>query len=148
MNERVWAIATDSRGNVYAGGQFTMAGGKSANNIAVWNGATWSPLGSGTGRQVSAIAVAPSGDVYVDGDFWTAGGRSVNRVAKWNGFDWSSLDGGMIGAVSSLLVDSAETLYAGGFLRALVVRRRIGAPHGMAPSGRVSTRGKMLTGVP
>src|ERR1039458_9704076 len=36
-----------SGSNVYAGGDFTMAGGSAANDIAQWNGSTWSALGSG-----------------------------------------------------------------------------------------------------
>src|SRR5258708_3557080 len=35
--------------DVYAGGNFTTAGGNSAQNIAKWNGSTWSALGSGMG---------------------------------------------------------------------------------------------------
>ena len=33
--------------NLYAGGDFTTAGGVPANHIAKWNGSAWSALGSG-----------------------------------------------------------------------------------------------------
>ena len=36
-----------SEDTLYAGGQFTTAGGVSANYIAQWNGSSWSALGSG-----------------------------------------------------------------------------------------------------
>ena len=36
--------------NLYAGGDFTTAGGVTANNIAKWDGSAWSALGSGMGR--------------------------------------------------------------------------------------------------
>ena len=42
----VYALATDNRGNLFAG-QFDTAGGKAALNIARWNGDTWSALGAG-----------------------------------------------------------------------------------------------------
>jgi len=31
-------------GGLYAGGEFTTAGGNPANNIAVWNGSSWSAV--------------------------------------------------------------------------------------------------------
>jgi hypothetical protein len=37
-----------NNGNLCVGGSFNMAGGKTASNIAVWNGTTWSALGTGT----------------------------------------------------------------------------------------------------
>jgi hypothetical protein len=53
----VHAIAV-SGSDVYVGGVFTLAGGVPANNIAKWDGSTWSALGSGTDDYVHAIAVA------------------------------------------------------------------------------------------
>ncbi|MGA1597383.1 MAG: hypothetical protein ACO4AG_12220, partial [Candidatus Nanopelagicales bacterium] len=38
----VSALATDSAGNLYAGGTFTIAGGAPANRVAKWNGTSWS----------------------------------------------------------------------------------------------------------
>src|SRR6476620_1794153 len=43
----VYRMAIAANGDVYAGGQFTSAGGVSATNIARWNGAAWSSLGLG-----------------------------------------------------------------------------------------------------
>jgi hypothetical protein len=76
------AIAIDASGNVYAGGNFTTAGGISANRIAKWDGSSWSALGSGLNSTVFAIAISGS-DVYVGGGFDTAGGNSANYVARW-----------------------------------------------------------------
>ena len=47
MNNTVYALAVDASGNLYAGGNFTTAGGVTANYIAKWNGTSWSALGSG-----------------------------------------------------------------------------------------------------
>ena len=43
------ALAIDSTDTLYAGGDFTTAGGVSANYIAKWDGESWSALGSGMG---------------------------------------------------------------------------------------------------
>ena len=44
--DSVAALAV-SGGTLYAGGNFTTAGGSAANYIAQWNGSSWSALGSG-----------------------------------------------------------------------------------------------------
>ncbi len=123
MNNIVKALAVDSQtigcttsGNpcLYAGGDFTTAGGSAANYIAKWNGSSWSALGSGMNGQVSALVMDTSGNLYVAGNFTTADGLAVNYVAKWNGASWSALGSGMNGQVNSLAVDSAGNLFAGG----------------------------------
>ena len=47
-NGKVNAIDVDSNGNIYVGGSFTQIDGVSVSNVAVWDGTTWSGLGSGT----------------------------------------------------------------------------------------------------
>src|ERR1019366_1654117 len=42
----VYALAVSGT-NLYVGGEFTTAGGVTANNIAKWDGNAWSALGSG-----------------------------------------------------------------------------------------------------
>ena len=91
MNGTVYALAVDGSGNLYAGGDFTNAGGASANRIAKWNGFSWSALGSGVDDVVEALAVDGSGDVYAGGRFATAGGVAANRIAKWDGSSWLAL---------------------------------------------------------
>jgi hypothetical protein len=46
INSNVYSITTDGT-NIYAAGEFTMAGGSSAIRIAKWDGANWSALSTG-----------------------------------------------------------------------------------------------------
>ena len=86
--------------NLYAGGEFTTAGGVTANHIAKWDGSAWSALGSGMNeRWVYALAVSGT-DLYAGGDFTTAGGVPANYIAKWDGSAWSALGSGMNGTAS------------------------------------------------
>jgi hypothetical protein len=96
--ESVEAVAV-SGSDVYAGGNFTTAGGIPANNIAKWDGIGWSALGSGVGGDfpyVRALAVSGS-DLYAGGLFTTAGGSPANHIAKWDGNSWSALGSGVGG---------------------------------------------------
>ncbi len=105
---------------LYAGGNFTLAGGVPANYIAKWDGTTWSALGSGMDGEVRALTAFDDGSgeaLYAGGFFMTAGGVAANRVAKWNGTSWSALGSGMNNSVLALTVfddGGAEALYAGG----------------------------------
>src|SRR5207249_8096283 len=90
----VYALAV-SGSDVYAGGYFTTAGGSAANNIAKWNGSTWTALDSGVGFGfVSALAVSGS-VLYAGGQINSAGDSAANNIAKWNGSSWSALGSGM-----------------------------------------------------
>jgi hypothetical protein len=112
---------------LYAGGRFTQAGGVPANHIARWDGAAWSPLGTGIkGGSVVALTVFDEGDgpaLYAGGYFTTAGGVPANLIAKWDGSTWSPLGSGITGQSSLTRVSALEVfddgsgpaLYAGGF---------------------------------
>ncbi len=95
MNDIVYALAFDASGNLYAGGQFTTAGGVAANRIAKWDGTSWSALGTGMSSIVYALAFDASGNLYAGGQFTTAGGVAANDIAKWDGTSWSALGTGM-----------------------------------------------------
>jgi hypothetical protein len=104
-------------GLLYAGGVFTNAGNVAATNIAVWNGSTWSSLGSGSANgvnaQVSALVFQGS-DLYVGGSFGIAGGVTANGIAKWNGSAWTAVGNtGCKGGVGCLGFLGSD-LYVGG----------------------------------
>ena len=100
------------------GGLFSQAGGNPANNIAKWDGTSWSALGSGVNSQVNAIALSGT-DIYVCGNFTTAGGNAANHIAKWDTgtSTWSALGGGLSGpapANAYALAVTGTGLYVGG----------------------------------
>jgi hypothetical protein len=114
MNLFVYSTVIDPSGNLYAGGNFTSAGGVSANYIAKWNGTSWTGLGSGMNSWVLGLASDGFGNIYAGGYFTRAAGSSANYIAKWNGTNWSALGQGLDNWVLCVASDSAGNLYAGG----------------------------------
>ena len=98
LNALARSIAVSLDGNtVYAGGDFTQAGGVNANKIARWNGSSWSAMGAGLNNRVEIISIAPNGDVYAGGSF-----TNFSRIAKWNGTAWSALGTGVNSVVEEI----------------------------------------------
>lgn len=100
-NVRALAIFDDGTGPaLFAGGDFTVAGGVLASYIAKWDGERWSTLGTGMSAPVRSLVVFDDGSgngpaLYAGGFFATAGGVTVNNIARWNGAAWSSLGTGV-----------------------------------------------------
>jgi hypothetical protein len=91
------ALAFDTAGNLYATGRFQWANGTgtTVNNIARWNGSTWSGLGTGlTGPLApnlgNALEIDSGGNLIAAGSFRFAGGVQVNNIGRWNGSAWSA----------------------------------------------------------
>jgi hypothetical protein len=155
------AVFDDGTGPLlYAAGEFTMAGGISANYIAKWDGAGWSPLvgPSGTGIATmpggSEVALAVFDDglgpaLYVGGRFLIAGGVTVNNIAKWNGSSWSALVGssgtGIPGSYSSV---TAMAVFDDGSGPALYVSGNFAAAGGIPASGMARWDGAEWSGLP
>src|SRR5687767_15868867 len=100
MNATVNALALFGT-VLYAGGQFTTAGGVGANYMARWNGSAWSALGNGKNGDLWTMAVIGA-DRYAGGQLTTAGGVRVNYIARWDRSAWSALGGGRIGTGAAL----------------------------------------------
>ena len=129
----VFALATFDDGtgpSLYAGGEFWIAGGRPASNIAKWDGVSWSrlsidPATSELDRRVLALTVFDDGSgaaLYAGGLFFLAGGETVNGVAKWDGAAWSSLGGPMatgvdnsVAALTTFDDGSGPALFVGGY---------------------------------
>jgi hypothetical protein len=111
----VYALAVSGT-NLYAAGCFSMAGGLPANNIAEWDGSTWSPVGSAALTSAHVYALAVSGtNLYAGGYFSMMGGVHAYYIAKWDGSTWSSVGSGMSDSVYTLAVSGTD-LYAGGII--------------------------------
>ncbi len=111
---------------LYIGGNFSEAGGVAASRIARWDGAHWSPLGSGLDGPVTALAALDDGSglaLYAGGNFGRAGGIAANGVARWDGSQWSAIGTGheidsssYVYALAEFDDGSGPALYAGGHL--------------------------------
>ena len=128
LDDTAYATAVYDDGSgpaLYVGGCFTLVGDVAVNNIAKWNGTSWSPLGSGATNgidgSVSALTVY-NGQLIAAGAFSTAGGASVNSIARWNGTFWSPLSSaagnGVNGGVGALAVYNDRLIVGGQFTSA------------------------------
>jgi hypothetical protein len=98
----VFALASDGRGGLYAGGGFTQIGGVAApNKVAYLDGGGWHGLGTGAaqpGRLVRSLA-ASGGDLYVGTDSVDVGGiPQADHAVKWDGTSWSALGSNSAGS--------------------------------------------------
>jgi hypothetical protein len=119
-DNRVFALAVYDDGSgpaLYAGGNFTAAGGVTSPFIAKWNGSTWSNVGGGVSLDVHALAVFDDGTgpaLFVGGDFQSP----AAHIAKWNGTSWSNVGSGTDAGVAALTTfddGSGTALYASGY---------------------------------
>jgi hypothetical protein len=121
----VFALEVHDDGNgaaLYAGGNFSAAGGVPASNLARWDGVSWSAVGGGCNNAVYSLGVYDDGggdELYVSGFFSTAGGVTGNGLAKWDGAQFVALGSGI--AFNYYVHDfqvyddgSGPVLYAGG----------------------------------
>lgn len=85
-----------------AGGLFDMAGETPAHNIAMWDGQSWTALGSGVDADPGEVVVyaleafndGMGSALYVAGWMTEAGGQPANSIAKWDGNAWAPLGAG------------------------------------------------------
>lgn len=113
-------------GELYVGGAFTVAGGlPDTQQIAKWDGSSWSSLG--TGNDVTDWVYALStwtdsaGDTHLvaGGEFGgTQGQNWLGRIGLWDATAWRDLDNGMNGHVHSLRSFGGQLIAGGTFTRA------------------------------
>ncbi len=100
--------------DVYIGGMFSTAGGNVANNIAKWDGGSWSSLGTGSENGVDdeVYSICVSGtNVYVGGAFIQAGSTDAYYIAKYDGSGWNAFGSGLNSYVYAI---GEENFYVGG----------------------------------
>lgn len=114
--------------DVYIGGTFQTAGGKTVNNIARWDGVQWNDLGGGVNLNAQAAAKVltikkmPDGKIIAGGYFTEAGGKAVNSVAIWDGSSWNPL--GVRDSTDALctirdIECSGNNVFIGGWIKTL-----------------------------
>jgi len=81
------------QGSLYVGGYFQTAGGDPGNNIAIWNGTSWSQPANGVMPASVEEMHEFNDELYVGGQINNASGIPVLNIAKWNGINWSSVPG-------------------------------------------------------
>jgi hypothetical protein len=107
--------------SVFVSGSFSGVSGVVANNVARWNGSSWSalsvpPASEGIVGYPQVIACGGN-TVYAAGMLTGAGGVLVNKVARWDGSNWSALGSGISGGTYSgvyALAIKGTDLYVGG----------------------------------
>ena len=110
--------------DVYVGGQFDTAGTVTAYNIAVWDGADWSALGTGGGAlasydRVNAIGISGT-DVYIGGNFINVpceGSVTASYLVIWDSSDskWYQVSSDQLTAeVYAMDVLDSTHIYVGG----------------------------------
>ncbi|MGC3956910.1 MAG: hypothetical protein QM813_02755 [Verrucomicrobiota bacterium] len=105
----VYSLLTDGT-NLFAGGNFSSAGGSSATNIARWDGTSWHSLGDGLGiiggDAYPAIVydMARHGShLFAAGVFINSGAVGVTNLARWTGASWEPCGNGVAGGITYIL---------------------------------------------
>jgi hypothetical protein len=101
----VYALAADSNGTLYAGGNFiNLDTILEADHVAAYDG-TWHALGSGPAPDFGAVEgivrglTASGTDLYIGSDAVdVAGIAAADHVAKWNGSVWSAVGSNTAGS--------------------------------------------------
>jgi len=79
----VEAVTVLANGDIVAAGKISTAGGVAVNNIARWNGTSWSALDTGINDRGRALLPLASGGFVLGGNFSLAGGQPSKAFAMW-----------------------------------------------------------------
>ncbi len=104
------------QGDVYVSGGFSIAGSKTVNGIARWDGTQWHDLDGGLqldGYTPSATAmVCDENYLYVIGNFhW----GDIKNIARWDGIQWSALTDFRTGEYRDMALVGTDLYIAGNY---------------------------------
>jgi trimeric autotransporter adhesin len=99
--------------SLYAAGLFTSTTIPGVQNILLWDGVTFIPLGSGLDDYANCMQ-SHNSELFVGGYFTHAGSMPVNSLAKWNGTVWSPVDTTMAICMPFCMKIYNNELYIGG----------------------------------
>jgi uncharacterized repeat protein (TIGR01451 family) len=89
-------IMTVYKGKLICGGDFSEISGVAADNIASWDGTTWSGLAGGIPGGTVENMIQDDSLLYAAGFFSNAGGVPLTEnIASWDGTNWAPLDSGL-----------------------------------------------------
>jgi hypothetical protein len=104
---------------LYVGGHFDYLGLNAINQIGIWNGSSWSAVGTNErfkyhsfSGHIGAITQF-NGNIVAAGLFDSIGNIPAKNIGLWNGTVWQSMGNGFDDLVTTLQVFNGE-LYAGG----------------------------------
>ncbi len=113
LNYNVWGMLSNPNDNLlYIAGAFGASGSTFLNNVAIWDGNAFFPVGPGFNNQAIALALY-NNEVYCGGTFTASGSNSSPYIARWDGTQWNDVGGGMDNEVYTLTTYNGQ-LIAGG----------------------------------
>ena len=105
-----------STGELYVSGEFTEDGGSPGNNIAKWNGVSWSGLRKGLRSGSTEIVVSGvlglQDNLMAVGLFTSADDVAASKIAKWDGSKWCAA--GTLYPAASAICEFKGDVYVGG----------------------------------
>ncbi|MGV3637789.1 MAG: T9SS type A sorting domain-containing protein [Flavobacteriales bacterium] len=110
-NGTVDEVLTLANGDLLVVGQFTDAGGTAGNGAAIWNGSSYTPLGS-LPEGVVNCAIEHDGELFIGGSF---NGGQIDLL-RWSGSGWTGefVFASKAGEVTALLSHDGMLYAAGG----------------------------------
>jgi hypothetical protein len=115
INGEVFALAV-LQGKLYAGGNFTFAGGIETPFIAMWDGSMWNDLGGSPNSLVRCLTVYDN-KLIIGGYFTQCENLPSNHIVQYDGNHFSILGTGTGGSQGQIMALTAygNDLIAGGF---------------------------------